>query len=252
MAELRLGRGLVVVTGLLALAASGCGKRYTIPSTGMMPTLQMGDRIAVRALEAGEPLRGDIVVYEFGTPSDKLPKHPMLQGARESTEVGLEFMKRVVAVAGDRVRLEDDVLFLNGQRVATERLGPTTCGIYQRESDPKPAAECACEHQRETIGSRTWETQHFIGDRCPFGDRTAGTWPQAAAPRLPYLGARTVNPSWPDVVVPDGYVLVLGDNRHAVLDSRYQGFVPLASIRGKATAVVSNQYDPTREDVPLE
>ena len=40
------------------------------------------------------------------------------------------------------------------------------------------------------------------------------------------------------MTVPDGSVYVLGDNRPVSLDSRYIGFIPLGSIRGKAIAVI--------------
>lgn len=41
------------------------------------------------------------------------------------------------------------------------------------------------------------------------------------------------------VTVPKGSVFVLGDNRAVSLDSRFIGFVPLSSVKGRAVAVFS-------------
>ena len=56
-------------------------------------------------------------------------------------------------------------------------------------------------------------------------------------------------PSFKSVEVPDGHILVLGDNRNNSADSRYYGFVPFSEIQGKATTVVAsldpeNYYKP--------
>ncbi len=84
---------------------------FKIPSGSMLPTLQIGDHILVSKLRYGlrlpwpfewpvvewdAPERGDIVVFVY-------PKDP-----------GKDFIKRVVAVGGDEVRIRDKRLFVNG------------------------------------------------------------------------------------------------------------------------------------------
>ncbi|CAA9410334.1 MAG: Signal peptidase I [uncultured Rubrobacteraceae bacterium] len=72
-------------------------KTYWIPSESMVPTLEVGDRLFVNKLiyRFTEPERGDIVVLD-------------------GLETDDELIKRVVAVSGDRVRVRNGVLRVNG------------------------------------------------------------------------------------------------------------------------------------------
>ena len=84
---------------------------FKIPSGSMKPTLLIGDHILVNKFIYGvkipfsditlipvkEPTRGDIVVFKF--PED--PKK--------------DFIKRVIAVAGDKVEIRDKKVYINGK-----------------------------------------------------------------------------------------------------------------------------------------
>ncbi|CTP84947.1 signal peptidase I [Xanthomonas translucens pv. poae] len=101
---------LAVMMLLLTAARSSFANHYVVPSGSMQPTLQPGDRVAVdmsayglrvpftewRVLERGHPQRGDVAVFD--SPRD-----------------GTRLIKRVVAVAGDRVDLRGGHLSINGQ-----------------------------------------------------------------------------------------------------------------------------------------
>lgn len=238
-------RPLVAVAAALAL--SGCGKRYSIPSAAMMPTIHIGDRVAGQTLDEGGPRRGDVVVYEFQ--SSDGANSPLWRGRGNNALDGNEFIKRVVALPGDRVRIEGDVIVLNGRQVETTRLGESTCALFGRDDDAKPQSTCPCELQRETIDGRTWTTQHYLPGCLRDME---GRWPEAENHLAStYLGAQANNPTWPDVVVPAGHVLVLGDNRDASMDGRLTGFTPLSRIRTRVASVVSNPHEPDRADLPL-
>src|SRR5437870_3342265 len=67
---------------------------YLVPLSSMERTLLIGDRILARLQRGTIPCRGEILVFH--------------------TEGGLT-VKRVVAIAGDRVRIHEKRLFINGK-----------------------------------------------------------------------------------------------------------------------------------------
>lgn len=86
---------------------------FKIPSGSMKDTLLIGDHILVNKFIYGvkapfiqktivpiaDPKRGDIIVFEFPEDPDK------------------DFIKRVVAVAGDTVSVRDKQVYVNGKRI---------------------------------------------------------------------------------------------------------------------------------------
>lgn len=74
---------------------------FFIPSGSMEPTLQIGDRILVsKFIYRFAPIRrGDVIVFRY-------PLNP-----------GKDFVKRVVALPGERVELKDGVVLINGRAI---------------------------------------------------------------------------------------------------------------------------------------
>jgi signal peptidase I len=88
---------------------------FYIPSGSMEPTFLINDRILVNSFMYNftEPNRGDIVVF-FPPPEDSRP----------ASESDIILIKRVVAVAHDRVEVKDGKLYLND----VEMTEPFTAG----------------------------------------------------------------------------------------------------------------------------
>jgi signal peptidase I len=93
----RLGAVLAIGAASVLVALTLIAEPMRIESGSMAPTLSAGDRVLVdkRAYRESPPQRGDLVV--FAAP-----------GSRET------MLKRVVAVGGDSVAIEDGRLVVNG------------------------------------------------------------------------------------------------------------------------------------------
>ena len=170
-----------------------------------------------------EPERGEIIVFKYVNPGD--PAHD-----------GEDFIKRVVAGPGDKVRLVENTLYVNDEAVPTEVLGEMDCGMFHGDNAEVPDYYCRCVRQKETVNGIEYVTQHIIGpmtERCALSS-SVPNWPLHDRPRMDYIGDAASNPAWPNVVVPEGHVMVMGDNRDCSHDSRFWGFVPFDRIKGSA------------------
>lgn len=72
---------------------------YKIPSGSMLNTLLIGDHLLVNkvAYLFSKPKRGDIIVFEYPLEPEK------------------DFIKRVIAIPGDRIKMVNKKVYLNGQ-----------------------------------------------------------------------------------------------------------------------------------------
>ena len=164
---------------------------FQIPSESMERTLLIGDYLLVDKAHYGQsrfwgwllPYRpvkhGDIIVFRY-------PVNPQQH-----------FVKRVVGVPGDRIRLINKHVYVNG--------------------DPQP----------DSFAEFNWAQHDKFRDNFPnggqFEDRTTTKW---------FVEARKLIEDG-QLIVPQGYYFVLGDNRDDSYDSRYWGLVPAENIVGR-------------------
>ena len=188
---------LVFLTGMLVQA-------FVIPTGSMEDTLLIGDHLLVDKLAyspAGavsrhilpfrDPRDGDIIVFRY------------------PIDIKQTFVKRVIGVPGDRLRILNKIVYRNGRRLDEPY-------VY---------------HKTDYIQS--------YRDNFPSEPDT-----HLADPAYVMLQSNVVNG---EVVVPDGSYFAMGDNRDASLDSRYWGFVPRDYIIGKPLVIYWSYDAPESE-----
>ncbi|WP_316757879.1 signal peptidase I [Streptomyces herbicida] len=100
LSGLAVALGLVLFLGGFAWAAV-VYRPYTVPTSSMAPTINMGDRVLAQRVDGGDVRRGDVVVFR-----DK------------SWVTNANVVKRVVAVGGDKISCcTDGKLTVNGKQI---------------------------------------------------------------------------------------------------------------------------------------
>ncbi len=179
---------------------------YKIPSGSMIPTLKIGDHIFVNKLAYGlripflgevarwdEPKRGDVVIFK-----------PPLQNRKV-------YVKRLVGLPGDRIRVEDTKLYVNDEL------------ITKKSTDFYPVMEDVADTEQYTPDMYSLYVEDLKGIphyELELKDRG--------------MLYRTFSM---EVVVPEGSLFFMGDNRDNSEDSRVWGFAKREEVRGRAMFV---------------
>jgi signal peptidase I len=186
----------LLVTVILALfGTSFVVQAFKIPSASMESTLLIGDHLLVNKFVFGgtgawyEKLlpyrsleRGDIIVF----------KYPFADHQH--------FVKRVIGLPGDRLKLVDQQVFING------KLLPEAYAVHDGSAPYDPL------------------NYNFPPPRSQF--ITSAMQPEWAEEMRKYIHGD-------EIVVPPNKYFAMGDNRDRSLDSRYWGFVDRSAIMGR-------------------
>lgn len=207
---------------------------FKIPTGSMIPTLEVGDHIFVNKFtyglrvpfsnmwfaEWGEPERGDVIVFRF----------PL--------DISKDYIKRVVALPGDRIRVRDKEVFINGERL--ERSAPVAHRYVDEGEDSSDLFGLFGQDRGGGVRNALSFTEASAGgeqrytvlyDAAPEYSRR--TFPGGDG--LPGLDCTAPRPAQPgECTVREGWVFVMGDNRDNSSDGRVWGGVPREYIKGKA------------------
>jgi signal peptidase I len=182
--ELVLTVGIAI--GLALLLQAFLVKPYKIPSGSMKPTLQIGQRILVNRLDTS-PSLGDVVV--FHPPADALgavcgnpgqgENHAQACDQHGAAESSQTFVKRVVGLPGDHLRILDGHVWRNGVEehgsyVQTCDDGPGNCDFPQTIVVPKGDYYMMGDNRGDSDDSRYWGP---IPQKWIIGTAFATYWP---------------------------------------------------------------------------
>ncbi|GHM58101.1 MAG: signal peptidase I [Candidatus Mesenet longicola] len=182
---------------------------FHIPSGSMKSTLLVGDYIFVNKYAYGysrysfpfapkifkgrifyhRPRAGDVVVF------------------RPVGKEGINYIKRIIGLPGDKVQLIDGDLYINDKKMKYEKI---TDFVDIDRNDNKAVVP---RYEETIYNGRKYEILKLDGH---FNDNTNNTQMYT---------------------VPQDHFFVLGDNRDNSQDSRYIGFVPMENLVGRAEIV---------------
>jgi signal peptidase I len=160
-------------------------------------------------LWGAEPERGDVVVF----------RHPV---------TGVDFIKRLIGLPGDRIQMRDGLLYINDEPVVVEDAGLFT-ETFEPQGPQGQTPVCA----NGVVG---------FGADC-ISERYRETLPNGRSHNILNVGIRDVD-NTAVYTVPEGHYFFMGDNRDNSTDSRFPqaargvGFVPYEDIVGRADRIM--------------
>jgi signal peptidase I len=201
---------------------------FSIPSGSMLPTMAIGDYLFVSKWPYGyssasfpfhvpsfdgrilgsTPKRGDIVVFVG--------------------PAGEDVVKRVIGLPGDLVAVVDGRVSLNGKPVATERLEDFVMTV----SSNSPCRIVTSAGAIENASKGNDQGCRYTAYR--------ETLPDGPSYVVIDQTSQSIADNFAPVVVPEGRLFLIGDNRDDSLDSRYpveangMGFIPIDEVVGRA------------------
>lgn len=254
-----VGAALILVCAVVYLAANGYLQRglgniveatthtryYYIPSEAMLPTFEVNDHVVcdTAAYRDRLPEHGDVIVF-------KAPPAASADGQER------DFIKRVIAVQGDEVRIEPGYVLVGHNEfkhmdlaeLLSKKRWQATVRIVDgghvlvdgRSVTAKEVAAAANEPNARVVIA---PGKVYVNGK-PLEEPYLNEDPDDAYPgsTMPPSDRRSYviedKDSKPVVKIPKGKLLALGDNRNNSRDCRYWGLLDVERVKGRVNRIV--------------
>jgi len=211
-------RSLLIVVACVLCIRTFVAEATVIPTGSMESTILVGDHVFLNKL-----LYGPRLPYtDLRLPPLRHIHHQDIVAFRYPRNPSLMYVKRVIGMGGDVVRIENKKVYLNGKPLSepyTQYLYPSVMPLRD-DFPPTPSV-------LETLPA-AWGLDPAWSREMPGFIRGDG------------------------LHVPQGYLFVMGDNRDNSQDSRYWGFVPLENVVGEPLFVYWSFNAPNPRDWQAE
>jgi signal peptidase I len=203
---------------------------FWIPSESMKDTLLIGDFLFVNKMAYGyskyscpfalcpfegrilgsDPERGDVVVF----------RHPVQ---------GTDYIKRVIGLPGDKIQMQDGVLYINGAAAPQE-----AAGVFEEVFEPQGPMRNMPRCENGAVGE---------GGLCTKS-RFVETLPEGQTHNVLNIDTASPGDNTDIFTVPEGNFFVMGDNRDNSTDSRFAqsaggvGYLPAEYLIGRADRII--------------
>jgi len=202
-------KAMAFAAAIALLIRSFLFEPFNIPSGSMFPSLLVGDYLFVKKWTYG--------YSQYSFPLDVIPmKGRMLEGIPERGDVavfrqpkreGVDYIKRIIGLPGDKIQVTEGRLYINGTIVP-----------------------------RQNEGTESYETE----GRPFMFTRYIETLPNGAKHYIYEISDHESLDNTPEFTVPEGHYFAMGDNRDQSLDSRVErelGPVPAKNLIGPASFI---------------
>ena len=178
---------------------------FSIPSGSMYPNLKVGDYLFVSK-------------YSYGFSKHSLPfSIPVISGRffynepnrgdivvfKTPTDNKTDYIKRVIGLPGDAIKIKDNIIIINGKPINTMKIGDEKYKFFD------------VELIRETLDNNTYYDVYEFKKSATFMNTN----------------------DYEEIIIPEDYFFVLGDNRDNSQDSRFIGLIPMINLVGRAEVV---------------
>ena len=227
-----------VVTVIMALfGMTFIVQAVKVPTGSMQNTIMIGDHLLVNKfifapgesapfLPQREIRQGDIIVFKY--PGNKYD--PTKDDRPDNRPITTNYVKRVIGLPGDQIRIEGRNVIVNGKPLPEHRIE-----AIDKNDNKSPLTD---ENDPPRKPDETYNVYYHPGSGNEQTSEDYAVFKHEGNGR--------------ELVVPPDKYFVMGDNRENSEDSRYWGFVPRDLVIGRAMFVYwSYDESAAKSDAPF-